>query len=249
MDEESILKKRFAELADRAYQSSRYFYTPFLSMTEISLLHSMDGQIGRNRYRLYGGTKDCERCVAQFGDPEEIGYAEAFPICCIKITPRMQKYADQLTHRDVLGSVMALGIERDSIGDILLHENCGYLFCLERMKDYVMEHLTQVKHTPVQCALTTEIPDCLQEGQTLQLQVHTARIDALVCKLYRLSRNAGLELFREKKIFVNGRQCENNSAALKENDVISVRGYGRFRYEGIVKTTRKGNLAVQVVKY
>ena len=249
MDEESNLKKRFLELADRAYNGNRYYFTNFLSMSEISLLHSLGSQIGNKNYMLFGGMEDCERCVARFGNKEEIGFEEDFPIHCVKIEPLMQKYADTFTHRDILGSVMGLGIERSNIGDIIISGNCGFLFCLERMSGYIIDSLGQVKHTHVKCALTDQIPEHALQGQEMSVQVHTERIDALISKLYALSRSASIELFRGKKVFVNARQCENNSYQLKVGDIVSVRGYGRFRFEGVLKTTRKGNLNVRIVRY
>lgn len=66
--------------------------------------------------------------------------------------------------------------------------------------------------------------------------------DAILAKLYQLSRNQSLELFRTKKVYINGRLCENNSCQLKSGDMVSARGYGRFLYYGAAGETRKGRL-------
>jgi RNA-binding protein YlmH len=75
------------------------------------------------------------------------------------------------------------------------------------------------------------------------------RYDVVIAKMVHLSRSSCVSLFREKKIFVNGRQMENNSGVMKEGDVVSVRGYGKFVCDSILGETRKGNLSVQLSRY
>lgn len=249
MEDEVKLKKRFLELAERSYRSDKFIFTDFLSMAEVSLLYSLEREIGPKNMTMFGGTEDAERCVARFGNPESFGYTEEFPICCIKVEPLMQKFSDDLTHRDILGSIMGLGIERSNLGDILLNDNRAYVFCLERMAEYVIDNLSKVRHTSVKCSITEDIPDNKADGVEVNVQAHGDRIDGLVSKIYGFSRSKSIELFRQQKIFVNGRVCENNSYSLKENDMVSVRGSGRFKFLGVVGTTRKGNLNVRVVKY
>lgn len=249
MEDEVKLKKRFLELADRSYRSDKFIFTEFLSMAEVSLLYSLEREIGPKNMTLFGGIEDAERCVARFGNPDSFGYTEEFPICCIKVEPLMQKFSDDLSHRDILGSIMGLGIERSNLGDILINDNRAYVFCLERMAEYIIDNLSKVRHTSVKCSLTEEVPSNTADGVEMNVQAHGERIDGLVSKIYGLSRSKSIDLFRQQKIFVNGRVCENNSYNLKENDMVSVRGSGRFKFLGVVGTTRKGNLNVKVVKY
>ena len=246
---DDLLKKRFLELADRSYRSDKFIFTDFLSMAEVSLLYSLEREIGPKNMTLFGGIEDAERCVARFGNPDSFGYTEEFPICCIKVEPLMQKFSDDLSHRDILGSIMGLGIERSNLGDILINDNRAYVFCLERMAEYIIDNLSKVRHTSVKCSLTEEVPSNTADGVEMNVQAHGERIDGLVSKIYGLSRSKSIDLFRQQKIFVNGRVCENNSYNLKENDMVSVRGSGRFKFLGVVGTTRKGNLNVKVVKY
>ena len=75
------------------------------------------------------------------------------------------------------------------------------------------------------------------------------RIDGIVAKVYNFSRSQSIELFRGKKVYVNSRLCENNSYLLKNGDTISVRGYGKFVYNGVEYLTKKGKLSVKVGIY
>lgn len=249
MEDEVKLKKRFLELADRSYRSDKFIFTDFLSMAEVSLLYSLEREIGPKNMTLFGGIEDAERCVARFGNPDSFGYTEEFPILCIKVEPLMQKFSDDLSHRDILGSIMGLGIERSNLGDILINDNRAYVFCLERMAAYVIDNLSKVRHTSVKCSLTEEVPSNTADGMEMNVQAHGERIDGLVSKIYGLSRSKSIDLFRQQKVFVNGRVCENNSYNLKKNDMVSVRGSGRFKFLGIIGTTRKGNLTISIIKY
>ena len=82
----------------------------------------------------------------------------------------------------------------------------------------------------------------VREPERVSLIISSERADAILAKLYQLSRNQSLELFRTKKVYINGRLCENNSCQLKSGDMVSARGYGRFLYYGAAGETRKGRL-------
>jgi RNA-binding protein YlmH len=248
--DEKSLQKRIAELADRSYSQGRYIYTDFLNASELSQFYEMEGQLTYVPHKVFGGMEESERCVVRFGDAEMCGYEEAFPIACIRMEPLMQKFADSLSHRDFLGALMNLGITREKLGDIIIQDNVGYLFCLSSISDYIIDNLSFVKHTHIRCSLC-QASDSLsaKELREVQLIVSSNRADAAVARLYKLSREQALILFREKKVFLNGRVLENNSQTLKPEDVLSVRGHGKFIFRSQGGTTQKGRLYVTVAEY
>ena len=161
-----------------------------------------------------------------------------------------KKFADKLTHRDFLGSLMNLGIKRETLGDIIIKDNTGYLMCLDTVADFIANDLTRVKHTSVKCNAVSALPEGMQsEPQEQEEIVASLRIDVLTAAVYNLSRNAVKELFNQRKIFVNSALCENFSFIPKEGDVISVRGKGRFKYGETLGKTKKGRLIVQLFVY
>lgn len=243
-------KKRIAELARKSYEHNIYTYTGFLSMAEQDVFYHMLPDIKGTAYELYGGRQDCERQMLRFGSEETLGYGEEFPVSCLSVKPVAEKFADDMTHRDFLGAVMNLGIDRSAIGDILLEGKSAYLFATDKIVPYLMENLGKVKHTKVKCALAdavTELP--VKEPEEIRFTVSSERADGMVAKVYNLSRNQSLALFRERKIYVNGRLNENNSYAMKDGDVVSVRGYGRFVYYGTGHETKKGRWSVSAGVY
>ena len=85
--------------------------------------------------------------------------------------------------------------------------------------------------------------------QTCALPISSERIDAMIAKLYKMSRGDAAALIKGRKVYVNGVLCESNSYSPKEEDMISVRGFGRFKSLGVVNTTKKGNSVVRVLKW
>lgn len=248
MSEEDILfQKRLEELANKSYTNSQYIFTGFLSLAEQDFYHRIERDISYVPATFYGGTTDCERVMLRFGSEEMCGYAEEFPIKCIEILPVIEKFAETLGHRDYLGALMNLGIERSTLGDIIIIEKKAYLFCTEKMAAYILENLDQIRHTHVKCSIAKEIPPTtITKLEHKTCIVSSERADGIIAKIYNMSRSQAVELFRQKKIFVNERLNENNSSNLKKGDRVSVRGYGKFIYQGMDYETKKGKLSVAV---
>ena len=239
------LKSRLQDLARKSYQQNMFTFTGFLGLGEQDLFWQEEKELRYASYRYCGGDEQCERKILRFGSEEDLGYEEPFGIVCVHIAPLQEKFADDFSHRDFLGALMNLGIERSTLGDIRLGHKDAYLFCLETIAPYICDHLTQVKHTHVNCSLVEKMEDVIQEEpEEVTVQVASERLDAVIAKVYHKSRNEVLDLFRAGKIFVDGRLCESNSRLPKPEEVITVRGFGKFIYGGIKGETRKGKLSV-----
>lgn len=248
--EETLFKKRLTELADKSYHNGQYLFTAFLSLAEQNTYFSMEKELSYVPATLFGGTADCERVMLRFGSLDLCGYEEDFPISCIKIEPVMEKFSEPLSHRDYLGALMNLGIDRATLGDIIIVEKTAFLFCAGKMAPYLLENLSQIKHTHVKCSLTTDFPpSAITRLERSSVLVSSERADGIIAKLYHLSRSQVITLFQSQKVFVNGRVFENNSGALKTGDRVSVRGFGKFIYQGKSYETKKGKLSVDADLY
>lgn len=246
--DEALQRKRFSELAARSVGRDCYVFTDFLGLAEQSLLaecrEARDAGV-----TLFGGIPGCERVMARFGSVERLGYEEDFPVVCIKAGPAAPKFADALTHRDLLGAVMNLGIERETVGDIFLHEGVAYLFVEEKIAPFLLENLTRAKHTDL---LLTEVPPpegLLIRTEPLTVQVSGERLDAVIARVFSLSREEAQSLFPKGLVYLNGRTVESASAVPRDGDIVSVRSHGRFCYRGIASLSKKGKLNVLVEKY
>ena len=156
----AVLKKRLTELYERAENYGCAFYTDFLSLSEQSVLEELN-----LKATLFGGYPLAERKLARFGE----SYGEDFPAVFIKIEPLQKKFADKLTHRDFLGSILGLGLKRSVLGDIIVHDNCGYLVCLDSIADFIVSELEKVKHTNVRCEKTDALPQSSGEYTDLSI--------------------------------------------------------------------------------
>ena len=244
-----LLKKRFLELARKADNSGFFTFTDFLGLAEQAAFNEVKRDLRGISYTTFGGAEGAERVMLRFGSEDELGYSLPFPISVIKIEPISQKYADKLTHRDFLGAILALGIEREVLGDIAIIDNVGYVFAKEDIADYIADNLTQVKRTDVRSEISESIPEGrLYRTERKLIQVSGERLDAVIAKVFALSRDDAQSLFKKRLVFVDGRQIDSTSYTPKENEKVSVRGHGRFIYIGEQSLSRKGkiNLAIDL---
>lgn len=244
------LKKRLIELSEKSSRQGIFTFTQFLALNEQDIFWQIKKDLEYAGFTLYGGTKKSDRVMIRFGDPQELGYEVGFPIKCIHITPLLPKFADQLSHRDFLGAIMNLGIERSTIGDILVGEKEAYVFCMEQVTDFICDNLDKIKHTNVKCVVVDSAAQIVEEEpKLLRIQVSSLRADALIAKVYQSSRSECLELFQTGRVFIDGRLCENNSRILKAGETVNARGYGKFVLNGELGLTRKGKMSVEVLVY
>ena len=243
------LKNRYKELAEKSFSQNIYTFTPFLGLAEQDIFHRIEKELSYAGYTLFGGEKDCDRIMIRFGQALDMGYEVDFPISCIHVEPLMPKFADALTHRDFLGALMNLGIDRSLLGDIKVGEKEAYLFCNENIAGFICENLCKVKHTSVSCTVTKQWENIQVEGPKERvIMVASLRVDVLVSKVYNISRAKCDELFRSGKVYVNGMLSEQKSRTLKIGDVVNVRGQGKFvlRCEAGITKKGKNNISVAV---
>ena len=245
-----LLKNRYMDLATKAYRQNIFTFTSFLGITEQSVFYEMERDVNFVPYAIDGGNEQCERKIIRFGSPQLLGYEEEYPITCIRIRPLLKKFSDELGHRDYLGAILNLGIDRSTIGDIVPKENEGFMFCTKSIAPFIMENLDKIKHTHVACEeYQGELQYIRQEGENMSLTVAATRIDAILSGVYNMSRGKSLELFQSGIVYLNGRLCENNSQPLKPGDVVNVRGKGKFYDEGISYTTKNGKQSLNLTIY
>jgi len=246
---EELEKKRLMEWAQRSFRQGTYCFSHFLDLAGLSLFHSLLPALPPVGWTLFGGADGCERQMVRFGREEDLGYEEPFPILCLKISPLSAKFAEPLTHRDYLGALMALGIERETMGDIVVKPEGAYLFCEERIAPFIAQNFTQARHTSLSCAYAEAPPaGKLFVTEKRMVQVSSQRLDALIAHLYQMSRSDAQRLFPAGKVYVSGKLCESPGHTPKAGDVISVRGFGRFSYGGVESLSKKGkeNTALNV---
>ena len=247
--EELLLQKRLVELSRIAYTREIVTFSEFLNLNELNILHTTPKNMLLSQYKTYGGYGLSERQMAAFL-PDALYYDYQYPIQIIEISPVNRKFAEELSHRDYLGAVMNLGIERCKLGDILIEDGKAILFAKEELAGYIMEHLTRIRHTTVKTSILSTFEDSYEPRyEELKGTVASVRLDTVLSLAYPLSRSKITGLIEGARVFVNGKLVTSNGYRLKEGDILSVRKMGRIGYNGILSETKKGRYMVSIRKY
>ena len=267
MDDKDYLQGRLRDLAGRTLRSDYLTHSAFLDPCGAAIFDHLlrsqgTGGEGKGSLEgvpcfLYGGFEEAERCCAVFL-PSYLD-REAFlegekedpqVVACLEIRPLQDKFADDLTHRDFLGALMHLGIEREQVGDILTEDSRAFVFVMKDISPFIISELTRVRHTVVS---VREIPlsDCsirpVLEEKTGS--VASERLDAVAAMAFKLSRTSAAKLIQGEKAAVDGRLVTDPDQRLIPGQKISLRGYGKCIYQGEVKRTKKDRLMVRVLLY
>lgn len=249
-ESDKLIKNRIIELANRAYNTGVFCFTPFMGLAEQNIFRYSEKEFAHVPYTLFGGAEHCERLMARFGDEDLCGYEAPFPIACIKAEPLSMRFSDALTHRDLLGAIMNLGINRSSVGDIVVRDDCSYIFCAEVIAPYIIDNLTCAKHTHLHLKLADGKPTGeLYRLKRQMVNIASERLDCLVSQFLKVGRGEAAEIIACGRLFINGRCCKSCSKLLKSGDIVSIRGAGRFIFKDIIKETRKGRLVAEIDRF
>lgn len=266
--ENSSLIKRVKELSQKAYQGNFLTHTQFLTASEQSEFleaagkNAVDpqdeskssGMFQSVPWVLYGGTEDAERRVLCFLpdylDKETFliqEETEPETVVCIEVSPVNRKFAEELTHRDYLGALMNLGIERDRVGDILTDSETAFLFVMKENADLIESELVRIRHTSVKCRKVPASSCTIRpEFEEREGSVSSERLDAVLAMVYHLSRGKAQELVEQEMVLVDGRLAYSGGYDLKPGSRVSVRGHGKFQYLGVGAQTKKGRFYAKV---
>lgn len=227
--------------------------TNFLNLSERSLAYAICRENGAKPF-FWGGFPEAERTVlfllpdymeADENFPEE----EDNPLCLLHC--KTPSGAKNLTHRDYLGSLLALGIEREVIGDILVGENGADIIILKTIADYLLANYEKAGHIPLKCEIQpiTSLVPPEQKTVTVRESVASIRLDSIISAVFGFSRTTACENIAKGLVFVNDTQASKPDAKLNIGDKLVVRGFGKAYFKEIGGTTRKGRLSILFEKY
>ena len=248
MNEDELCKKRLLDLSKQANRKGIVLFSDFLNLNELNIYHQCE-RLLETGTQAFGGVDFAERQIIAF-IPDALYYEWHYPIRIIKITPSHPKFAEKLGHRDILGAVMNLGMDRSKIGDIFIAKDEYFMICEENAADYFLMHLDKIKHTAVKTEyMEGNLVDLKPEFTVKDDIVASNRIDSIIACVYKLSRTQAAELIQSEKVYINGRVASNSAYRCKQDEVISVRGFGRFEFVSENGTTNKGRLKIRYRLY
>ena len=256
-EEDRLLASRLLDKIEFVEKRNTVENTEFLDMRQRQLLEKLLRDIKVNNYISYGGYKTAERtAIIIYPDKlEEIFKNELFDynaiFSVIKITlPNELK--GMYSHRSYLGAIIKIGMKREKVGDIITSKDGAELIVLKEAEKYIKEGLQALTRFSKAEFETIKINELeVKEPKTVTVKVisPSMRIDSILSEIIRTSRAKALGVIKEERVFVNHELVVKGSKEVKENDIITVRGKGRFKIKGIVNNTRKGNLVLEIEKY
>lgn len=242
MDQETeYLKKRMADLSRQAQRKGIVTFSNFLNLNELSILCRMQKEL-YSSFQASGGYEHAQRQMAAFL-PDALYYDWEYPMDAVRIVPSAPKFAEQISHRDILGALMNLGLKREMLGDILMLESEAVVLCVDAVSSYIMENCIKIRHTMVSCS-KIPVSGFAYEPRYLEKEgiVSSFRIDALIADICKLPRSSAQKIICEGNAFINSRKIQQNGYLCQSGDVLSVRHFGKFQIEAAGSMTKKGRL-------
>ncbi|MGN0182526.1 MAG: RNA-binding protein [Candidatus Ornithomonoglobus sp.] len=197
---------------------------------------------------LYGGFDDAEKKIlGVFPEWMEPDKAE-FPLTCLKIEGGFTR---KLTHRDYLGTIMSLGIAPSRLGDIVVSDGFAYVFLHSDIADYVADNVHKIGNQGVKITVLEDLSGIRVERayKTIGAICASERLDAVTAAAAGVSRSIASGLIEGGKVKVNHREITKTSEPVKEGDLLSIRGHGRFIVYKFGAETRSSRLHVTFKQY
>ena len=158
---------------------------------------------------------------------------------------------NDLRHQDILGTLYSLNISDEMFGDVVIWNNRYFIIILSSIDNYIKSNLISIRNSKVD--LIEKDPYYLknykQEYEEFNIIVPSIRVDVIVSKIINSSRSNALEKIKNGDIYLNYELLTKPTYMLKENDIFSIRKYGKYKFNGIINETKKGNIIVNISKY
>ncbi|MBQ4226482.1 MAG: RNA-binding protein [Oscillospiraceae bacterium] len=246
-DEEAILLSHISDMAEDSSRTNRQRFSQFLDERQAMLAESMLSAGRTALFRFFGGYEGAHRvmlCVYpdEYSEPEN----SDFPMKAVTYTYRKQ---DKPTHSQFLGTLMSRGITRATVGDIIVSEGRTVVFvCESAVRD--AEDIGRVARIGVTSSVSDSADissaDSFEEIKTV---VSSPRLDCIVSAVSGLSREKAAALIKGEGAEVNYCQVCSPDVRLKDGDIFSVRGKGKYIFDGIGGTTKKNRIYITLRKY
>ena len=195
----------------------------------------------------FGGYDHCERQIIGVSPKTQPLEQTDFPIAVIQAAYN-SKFSRTLTHRDFLGSLMGLGIERHYIGDIALSDSAALIVVHGKMAGYIFANLEKAGRTTIKTTLlsTDKVAFPASKKEARRLSVASLRLDGVIAAAMCLSRKAAANLIAAEKVFINWVPCTQAAKEVSAGDFVTVRQYGRMEIGAITGNTKKGRIVLEV---
>ena len=230
-------------------------HTDFLDMYQISLVENFLRKIKFENYKLYGGYEESERKILIIYPEKynetmiEKNYNKMLQV--IRIQLPEEEYG-KYSHRNYLGGIVKLGLKREKVGDILVSNDGADILVVSDFAEILKQELPQLTRFEKSNITIEELSKLRKKEvkiEELKIIVPSMRLDNIVSDLAKTSRSKAAQIIEQERVFINGQNETKLSKQVKLNDIITIRGKGRFVVKEITGTTRSGRNVILIEKY
>ena len=253
--DDKILLAQVLDKVEMVEKKNKIEYTDFLDLAQIELVQKFINKIKLYNYMIYGGFEQAERKMFVIYPDKfnsvvvEKNLSNIVQIIRIELPDDLKgKY----THRDYLGAVIKLGIERKKIGDIIVDQNGADIIVDKDIVKFLLDNLgslTRFSKSTISVQNIEDLRPVEIKKEELEIIVSSMRLDNVISDLARCSRNKALDIINTERVFINF-ECETKKTKqVKTGDMITIRGKGRFFVKEIVGQTRSGRTVIKIEKF
>ena len=231
-------------------------YLDFLDLYSQNMLQKIILQEKIDNYTFYGAIEQAERKILLFY-PEKLkelikdNNEKIFPIKIIRIQLPKEMY-NKYNHRDYLGGIIKLGIKREKIGDILVFEDGADIIVLDEVGKFLLNNLSSLTRFSKAQIQEIELKDIREKKinkKEINIIIPSLRIDAIISEVIRTSRAKAEELLKEGRVFLNYEQITKSTKQVKEEDILNIRGKGKFEIGKIIGKTKTQRIKLIVYQF
>lgn len=230
---------RFMEQVELVLERGIPQLTPFLNETEQEVFKKVVGK--KISYQLDGGCVDALRKRACLSLTE-------FDCQIVCLRAKKSKF-DSYTHKDCMGALYNCGTRSDQIGDIYCDENQVVVYVASSVAQYIIDTVTSIGRSSIHFERTEDFVRPVTELAMKQYIISSTRLDCLVSAVANVSRSKASSMIQAKMVQINHTILEDCAYLCDNNSILSIRGIGRFKFLGILKSTKKDRIVVSIGKY
>lgn len=249
--EERVVLARALDQLERAQSRSIPCATQFLSPAQRAALEPLIAAVGRPKHLFHGGFEGAERTVCVFlpdwQEPEDWNAADELAAIRCAYPPT----GADLTHRDLLGGLMGIGLTREKVGDILIGERAAQIVCLKDAAPIILSQFEQAGRYRLKLSGTplSELAPAPVQVKLIHDTVAALRLDAVLSSGFSLARGKAADAVTGGRVSLNHRECLKPDRAVEEGDVITCRGLGKCVLKAVGGQSRKGRIIIEMERY
>lgn len=253
-EEDKLLVSKLFDKISAVEKQNKIQYTDFLSPIELQILKKVLNSIKYQNYIIYGVTSNSQRNIIILfpSKLEEVFSNNNFDFNSICNTIRITNVNENMEHKRYLGGLVKLGVKREKIGDIIVCEDGADIIVLKEVTKFLisnLQQLTRFKSAEIEVIDVSETLEKEQEFEEMKIISSSLRLDNIVSELAKTSRSKAAQILEEERVFINYENVNKSTKIIKQNDIITIRGIGKFIVDEIAGNTRSGRFIIIIKKY